>query len=240
MKPLHIYYAIPDFPQWETMAYPTINEMKASGLWDAAEKITFSIHYNINNFNDIKEKFKDDPKVQFYHNPNAVKGTGEVYCNYKLQQDVLSNNDSYYVLRGHVKGITHINTSQWGGMKAWADNIVKYDITNWRTAISKLDEGYDCTGIHWRGKPWPHGHFAGSWWWTTSEYIRKLAIIKEPHTVNCATQFYPNIPGSSSRHDAESWIGTGEPKAWDMFTESSEFCSDVPDMWDQLYMKYCS
>lgn len=238
MKPIHIYYIIPDFPGWESLAYPTIEEIKKSGLWDQATQITFVLHYNLDNFKNFISEF-NDPKVRFYNNAYAIPSTGEMYGNFLIQQDALASTEPYYILRGHVKGITWLGKSEWLGVKAWADDMVKYNVAQWTNALEKLEQGYDCAGIHWRGEPWPCGHFAGTWWWANSEYIKKCLPAQQPHTVGYNTQFYPEINGSSRRHDAEVWIGTGFPKAYDLYTSSSNFRSENPNFWDENYKKFC-
>jgi hypothetical protein len=68
------------------------------------------------------------------------------------------------------------------------DGIVR----GWRTHLQRLDEGYDVAGNWWRMEP--DMHFSGNFWMATCAYIRTLPPIR--HT---------------NRHDAEKWLGLGDP-----------------------------
>jgi len=226
MKPIRIYYAIPDFPRWEEIVYPAIDKMKSSGLWDTAESITFSLHVDPSKFTELINRYKDDPKVGFYTHPDPVIAGGEVYTNSKLQQDSVDSGGDYHILRLHAKGITWMDNAWWPNIQHWIRDLEEHNIVNWRDAVAKLEEGYDTAGILWRKGAWPTGHYSGTWWWTTSDYVRRLPVTKFTGDI----QYYPNVGGSSNRHDAEVWIGLSDPKHWDFITQSEDFLEDHPEL----------
>lgn len=91
----------------------------------------------------------------------------------------------------------------------WRHYMTHFCVNKWEQCVDKLSEGHDCVGVDWRTDPCPH--YSGNFWWATGKYLASLPDIAElgkpdaPHVI-------------SVRHNAEFWIGMGNPKAaclWD-------------------------
>lgn len=224
MQPIKIYYHLTPQPFWDEFYTKKIELMKQVGLWDAASEIVFCCHYDPTSVDQIRSYVGEDSRVRYTFSPDSIRPFGEQYTNRILKKETDSNSDSFYIFRLHNKGLNHYNTVNWPSNKIISDEMDHHYIVRWRECVNKLDEGYDAVGTNWVRQPWPH--FKGTFWWVKSEYIRQLTMLKAPHENNMVQQ----IPGGGwTVHDAESWIGTANPRAYDILRETDEI-GDHPDL----------
>ena len=109
----------------------------------------------------------------------------------------------------------------------WRRNMLDANVTQWRTMVEKIKQGFDTAGIYWdvdRGNDlWYYG---GNFWWARSDYIKKLVKLKHPTDNNYKPQIWQDTPEPGTnlfsqdknlhRYDAEVWIGTGNPNYYHM------------------------
>ncbi len=118
------------------------------------------------------------------------------------------------VLYAHAKGSA--DNSEWNAI--WRRSMTHHVVGRWRECRTLLATGYDTAGCHWLtpkqhhdppAHPLTSPMYGGNFWWATAGY---LAGLPEP--------------GSSSRWDAESWIGLRSPHAADLLPgwPSLELC----------------
>ena len=104
------------------------------------------------------------------------------------------------VLYCHTKGITDRRPFQ----DTWRRSMTIGVVERWRACVEKIERGYDTVGCHWLT---PQSYrqivsspfYGGNFWWAKADYIRKLP---EPTT--------------GTRHEAEAWLGRGDPNAFDV------------------------
>ena len=112
--------------------------------------------------------------------------------------------DSEAICYAHTKGA-------WNDSRLnpyWRRSMTRHVIGGWRHCLDLLAGGYDTAGCHWL-TPERHHHppyfivrspfYGGNFWWASAAYLRQLPP-----------------PGTSSRFEAEGWIGLGSPKAADL------------------------
>lgn len=102
----------------------------------------------------------------------------------------IGNNDSVETFKRYYYWRQYLN---WGA------------IENWKTMIQAL-ETYDAAGVNLQQTPVPH--FSGSFWWSKSEWIRKLP---NPATNNWWIKFKnsvkdPWIKSATDRFKDEQWL----------------------------------
>lgn len=221
---LKLYYHITDQPRRKELVDDKIQKMKFSGLWDSFNEINFCAHYNYSAYDDLRESMKYDPRVRIIFHPDSVRKFGEQYTNKTLKLETDADVEPSYIFRFHTKGLNWIDKPEWPQVNAYNQLLDHYNIENWKLVIEKLDQGYEAAGIYWVKQPWPH--FKGNVWWTTSSYIKKLKLLKMPHENNFQQQI---LGGGWLVHDAESWIGTANPRAWDLLRQT-DIIGDHPDL----------
>lgn len=211
-------------PGWREISTDKINKMKKSGLWDSFSQINICIHYQEKAFDILKEEMHNDGRVHFLYHTDSVPPLGEQYTNRTIKNNIDRDTEPSYVFRFHLKGLNHWNTTNWAANDHYNQLIDLHTIEKWRDAVKKLEQGYDAAGIYWVKQPWPH--FKGNVWWATSDYIKRLRLLKMPHENNFQQQI---TGGGWLVHDAESWVGTANPRAYDMYRETDQI-GDHPDL----------
>lgn len=104
------------------------------------------------------------------------------------------------IIYAHTKGAANPNQIN----ARWRRAMSFHVIVNWRTYVDQLGAGYDAIGCHWLTPDQYPGavetpYFGGTYWMASADYLRRLPV--------CAT---------TSRHDAEMWIGLADPKVLDL------------------------
>ena len=223
MNPIKIYYHLTPQNYWEEFYTKKIDLMKSTGLWDAASEVIFCLHYDTASIDKIHEAVSDH-KVRIVYNPESIRPYGEQYTNLTIKQEADDGDDDYYIFRFHNKGINHYNTVNWADNKAIADEMNYHNINRWQECVDKLDQGYQAVGTNWVKQPWPH--FKGNYWWVTADYMRTMTPLQPPHISGGIQQIKG---GGWTIHDAESWIGTGTPRAYDILRGTDQI-GDHPDL----------
>lgn len=108
------------------------------------------------------------------------------------------------ILYAHTKGASDPSTIN----IAWRRSMSWHLVRNLHACKGAIEQGYDVVGCHWLTPEEFPGHvqhaplpcLGGNFWLASCEYLKRLA----PCAVSC-------------RHDAEGWIGTGDPNVLDLF-----------------------
>lgn len=224
MATLKLYYHLNPQPFWEQFTIERIDLMKSTGLWDAFDEIILCINYSDSIIEPLRTITDNDPRIRYVYSEDAVRPFGEQYTNRVLKKEVDSTNEHFFVCRVHNKGLNHYTGSDWPRNKILKDELDHNNIVRWQDCVKKLEFGYDAAGCNWVRQPWPH--FKGNFWWATSDYIRKLKLLPPPHEMGFVQQIRG---GGWTVHDAESWIGTADPRAYDILRETDQI-GDHPDI----------
>lgn len=120
----------------------------------------------------------------------ADKGYEQVTLDvvYQRTVDAVSNGENPYILYAHTKGASDSSAIN----VCWRWDMTQHTVGRWAECIEWIDKGYDVVGIFWANAP--HSYFAGTFWWSTAEFLSKLGL-----------------PLRDTRWGAESWHrdGTG-------------------------------
>jgi hypothetical protein len=130
-----------------------------------------------------------------------------------LRDYVHAHREPAAILYAHTKG-AHDN-SDWNA--AWRRCMTRQVVGNWEDCVRQLGT-YEAIGCHWLTKALYHQQpylvttpmFGGNFWWAKSAYLRKLPPL-----------------GNEYRHQAEEWVGLGNPRVLDLLPgwPSWELCA---------------
>lgn len=167
MKPLHVFYHIARMGNWQSVVQEQVELLESSGLLDTCQVLHVTA-------------LSPDRILEFEFPTLAA-----------LQR--LAQAEDCYCLYLHTKGVrTGLeNIADWRRMMQY------FLVSRWEEAVAKLDEGYDCVGcepgfFNWE-PPRDYFHFAGNFWWVTSDFIQRLPAIESLNLEH--------------REQAEAWIG---------------------------------
>lgn len=180
---------------WREIVSQQLERLKASGLYDNADEV----HFTVNLAEETEEEFnkiaKDYPKSQIeFHINNSfeypgikkVKELGDKYDNMKIlyfHSKGVSNNYKNYVTR-------ETSSEKVKNIKLWRECLEYFLIDKWEESIEKLNT-YDTTGVTCNG-----GWYWGNFWWSTSEYIKGCEEVSR-----------------WGRWDYEAWLNKGRDSA---------------------------
>jgi len=165
---IYIYIHICCINNWKNIFSKLYLNIKDSGLYNIIKGIKCNI-LSKNNLDLLFFKDLNDSKIEILGINNKMNlyetPTLNLLYEHALKED-------FYVLYIHTKGVKHndlnINVTDWINYLIYF-NIKKYDI-----CIKSLLE-YDTVGVnlHLGNKKTP-SHYSGNFWWSKSEYIKKL------------------------------------------------------------------
>lgn len=175
----HFYHCYVD-GKWEIPVSEHIEALKASGLYGKLDKFFIGIVGNSQKRNELIN-FLNNLNIEYEICAQAESGWEQVTLNelYNFSQ----SNDGC-VLYCHTKASN--NTTEHG--HAWRRGMTDFNIGKWEKYVPKLYE-YDAIGGWWTNNGSTR-FFAGTFWWSTFDLIRKLGP-----------------PSMSDPWCAETWIG---------------------------------
>lgn len=215
MAKIAIFYMVGQYgDNWlNDFYYDQLNSVVSSGLYDECEFIDLFVKGRqpiidlLGKFNHITYLGDLEPDTDINR---------KLYRSYNYIQHRIWNfsqaNPDYKILFFHSLGISHSDSIIAKNKRAWRKYLETLLISNWRECIELL-EYYDCVGTEYVPiGQYTNGeniiiapHYQGFFWWTNSNYIKKL----DPNF------FYKPVVYQSWL--CELWIGSGNPKAYSFF-----------------------
>jgi hypothetical protein len=163
---IYVYIHVCCINNWKSIFLKLYSNIKNSGLIDIIKGIKCNI---LSTNNDDVLFFKDLDKVEIiglYNDLNLYETpTINLLHEHALIED-------FYVLYIHTKGVKYNDTSE--NIKDWVNFLTYFNIQKHTECINYLLE-YDAVGVNLYSNPpiYPT-HYSGNFWWSKSDYIRKL------------------------------------------------------------------
>jgi hypothetical protein len=197
---LKIFYQVTNLPGWEVIVAERFDKLKSSGLLDNAELYVY-LHYDRDCYTDLINSqthknihwlYCDSSKEESEH-PTAIL----------MQKFAVENQEPFYALYLHQKGITATGTDKQHKMSHWRWLMDYWCIENWQECVKQLDTGYNIVGCNLLHNPVTH--FSGNQYWAKSNFIASWPKLQLPSAV----KFHPQIisPMNFYRYDIEFWYG---------------------------------
>jgi hypothetical protein len=205
-KKIYGFYFVALMGEWEPIVNDQISKLFSSELYGKTNKLYVRIFYNNSKDLDILiSKLSKYDKVSIdYTNKNEY----EFGILNKMQE--LSKNDDFYCYYLHSKGVSKTNNRGLiEPIKSWRIYMEYFLIEKYNLCLNELNSGWDAVGVKIRLTPnkfwWENSnlgyrprHFSGNFWWSKSDFIKKLPDIK--------------VLSLCDRHEAEFWIGYSNGK----------------------------
>lgn len=203
-KKIQIFYHIFLINNWVNIVKEQIESLTNSGLLEVSTlNIGVFFDKKIDNEEEtLMELLLKVPSLNLmFINENNSFGESKTLS--KLKEFSMSDNDNTNILYLHTKGVTQYESIREKPVKEWRLMMEHFLITNWKICVETLDNGFDCCGINYqdhagnvRGKTKLIQIFNGNFFWTKSNYVKKLdeSILFE------------------HRYSSENWILSSEHK----------------------------
>lgn len=207
MKIYGVYFIALMLDNWFDIVNDQLQTLLNSKLFSKTEKLYIRIFYEKNS--DLEKLKKLIPNLEkiiiSYTNKNEYE-----YGALKIIKN-LSEDENFYCYYLHSKGVSltektygkHKLDIKYETMKnsihSWRKYMEHFLINEYEKCIDSLSSGFDACGVQLRGTPRTNLlHFSGNFWWTKSDYVKKLPKIEDLDNNN--------------RNLAEFWIGYGHGK----------------------------
>lgn len=192
---------------WQEIVQEQLDCLMNSGLYENAEDITVGAVGEKLDLELLKGILPSKFKIIWLGN-NIEQFEFPTLSWMKFFADETKEKSAIFYI--HTKGASFDKSHERGynGGNYWRGYMNFYNITNWRNALNEIEiNGADIVGVKFRdkkstGNPHARPHFSGNFFWTHSDYVKKLPPIDSLN--------------KSDRIEAEFWHGSAQPKAVSM------------------------
>ena len=132
----------------------------------------------------------------------------------KIREDCLNSSEPFNVLYFHAKAVTSIEKCLKRGQPEryinyihWRKMLDYFSIIKWKESIALL-ENFDAVGCNYCN--WPSNHFSGNYWWSNSEYIKRLSDPTDEEWWKSYKDLHTELYKLPDRLVSEMWIGSGK------------------------------
>jgi hypothetical protein len=217
-----IYYHIYTINNWLEIVKEQINLVQSTNLLKNSILRVGVLYDNEKEIDEVKNFFVNYKNIEFlFFSINSGYAESETLSMMKKFSDQSQKN--YNVLYLHTKGVTQYNSVRELPVKEWRNMMEYFLIEKWNDCIDKLNQGYDCCGINLkshtgniRGKLQETKIFDGNFFWTKTDYVKKLdeSLLFE------------------HRYSAENWITSSNPNLYSFYN------SPIIDLYYQIDKNY--
>ncbi len=191
--PIRGFYHVLLVNHWREIVAEQVNEMVASGLYDAATEFEVGALGPAAEVEALRDVLAATPKLRVvFHDENP-----NLYEHATLGRLIAAaRQGEFYAVYAHTKGVTHRGDSHAG----WRREMNRHIFAHWRANVAQLAAGCDTSGgrLYRANGCWPR-HYSGNFWWARAAYIRTLRELHPAH-----------------RHDAEMWLLSGRARIHDL------------------------
>lgn len=172
-KDIYIFFHIATIGRWRDIVKEQIDTIVKSGLYDRCTQILYGC-----NCKDcpsyLKQFFKGYSKVKPL--PGGLIPDKKTYENGTINAmiDFIQDKDCY-VLYIHSKGVTGRHPSQ----EKWRDHMMYWNVKRHLMCTDLLSRGFDTVGVSAINTLVIPIHYAGNFWWTRSDYLKKKSHITD-------------------------------------------------------------
>jgi len=185
----YIYYHIGAYDNLCTsIVKDQLHLLQVTGLYNYVDKIYYSIVGDKSFLPQLPSKFEC-----IYENTDYT--VAELPILRKLKEHSLK--EEFKCLYFHTKG-SFGNLHNYSRVH-WRRYLEYFNIEKWKKNIELLNE-YDTVGSNYiKGKDWYNNHYSGNFWWTSSDYLKKLEVIDNIQIIR------PGV-NNTDRYKAEMWL----------------------------------
>ena len=166
----YVYIHVADINNWFELLEEIIRKIENSGLYDAVSEIRIGYLGSQSNLDKLRNYMSTRSKVKI----RAFAASSSIYERITLgalHED--SQNEDFYALYLHVKGVTKYGTPLYENVIRWVDYMHYFLIDKHQSCVSFLaQKNIDTVGVNMQSAP--ELHYSGNMWWVKSTYLRSL------------------------------------------------------------------
>ncbi|NIQ15041.1 MAG: hypothetical protein GTO02_11820, partial [Candidatus Dadabacteria bacterium] len=171
------FYHICMVNNWQEIVKDQIKRTINSGLYNKSEIIYIGCLGTLSNFRLLKSQLPSKYKIAFHSNKIKLFEIPTLNLIKKM-----ADRDNFYAWYIHTKGVTSVEKV--GPRIKESRKFLEHFIIDRHADCIKSLTNYDCCGIGWQCSEISrlascknYCYFCGNFWWTKSEFIKKLHYI---------------------------------------------------------------
>lgn len=173
---------------WSRIAGEQYARLKASGLYDASQKIVVGFIGGQARERELPRPLLEDAKFDLFTTANVEDYEFPTLSRvWREAQESAQPFLCYYL---HTKGASQAGTPRQRTTDAWRRYMEHFTIDNWQDCAATLS-AYETCGVELQSE---ESHYSGNFWWATSAYLRRLPDADEYWRQNrddrVAAEFY--------------------------------------------------
>ena len=215
-----VFYHVWQHQEWKLLFQQQIMSLLFSGLLDQVKQV-----YICCNGNQVLPL--EHPKFVVKYNRHWDNESDTLNNMWKFAQ-FSPNTHMLYI---HTQGVGH-KAQAWLNKDAWRIFLEFLLIYQWKECVNKLKD-HDAVGVQWlkpchiaierNHRVWiDQGLFPGNFWWSNSDYIKKLSQQSLYQYDYFHKQYNIDIPLDPKnerdilRLNSELWVGSKDPKVYNI------------------------
>ena len=173
---------------WARIAAEQYATLKASGLYDASDKIVVGFIGGRGKEAELPVPLLEDDKFDVF--TTAAVEDYEFPTLARAWTEARERADPFLCFYMHTKGASLVETPHQRNADAWRRYMEHFTVENWEDCVATLGT-YETCGVELLCE---ESHYSGNFWWATSDYLRKLPDAhqywKENADDRVAAEFY--------------------------------------------------
>tara|TARA_Y100000389_G_scaffold199835_1_gene239014 strand:- start:3977 stop:4675 length:699 start_codon:yes stop_codon:yes gene_type:complete len=174
---VYIYFHICAINNWVDIVRNIFTKFKEYGVYDKVDEVrVFLLGKKQYTGSAI---FSIDKKIKIINVCNYAM-VYERFTLESLKKDSMRENFKVFYL--HSKGVSLKNQGKEAkeSIRNWTNKMLDLSLKKMDNVLNKLDE-YDTLGCNFKDTEVFGAHFSGNFWWSKSQYIRKLGSIQSDY-----------------------------------------------------------
>ena len=172
--PIYIFMHLCNYGNnWKSIISNQIMQIIKSGLYAQCEKIFYGCSCN-NCEEELENLLRNYKKINKL--PSQPRYVHENITINKVIEFSKQQHKNVHILYLHSKGVTGTSNQQ----NYWRDYMMNYNVNMWKVCVNLLNNNYNTVGVNLLSK----NHYSGNFWWSRSDYIKKLDYIDKNNIRN--------------------------------------------------------
>lgn len=218
-KKIYCFYHIMLKHHFVQIVNEQMNTLITSGLYDEAAGIYVGALGDRHNCEVLKNVLLAFPKAQLiYYSENTDEF--ELATMRLIEKKVADEEEPFYALYFHGKGVSYPSSMRkaYTGGTYWRNHMNYWNIKRWKDAVQKLNDGHDTCGVKLQyatDPPAYQTHYSGTFWWATSDYLKKLPKISSLKiTDRFQGEFWIGMANPNAASLSQEWVDYNSQKVW--------------------------
>jgi hypothetical protein len=168
LKKIIGFWHIGALGDWLRIIPEQYRKLRDSGLYDASDKIVVGFIGGRHRERELTVPIMHDSKFEVFATNDLTDYEFPTLA--RIWEEAQNGEESFLCYYIHTKGASLSATARHNAANAWRAYMEYFNIERWRECVAVL-HSYETCGVELQDN---QNHYSGNFWWSTSDYIKKL------------------------------------------------------------------